>query len=368
MPLKTKDQKIPELIEISKLLLDIENFRLPIEEAKGADQEKLMKILERDFELNVIAESLIDNGYFDEEPLISIPGPSDNFIIVEGNRRLATLKFLLQPEFHRISYQPKYWEDAAKRIKFDISRVPILKYSNRQELSKFLGYRHIAGILKWDPLSKARYIDSLVEQKGDDADFGIVARETGSTKPAIRDNYIAHRIYLQAKSDFGIDTSKLEENFSVFYRSLSSPLITDFIGLKKDIHPRQLRKPVSRKKAAVLEELIGYIHGTNKVDAVIRDSRQLTDLGEILDNKEALDDLRRYRDFDHAFQLSGGEERRLKENLKKANRYLSDALKDVHQYKDSKEISFLIIRFWKTALEVIRHFPKVKDGVEKNFD
>lgn len=365
MPKEIQEYKIPDLEEVSKLLLDAKNYRLPKEEIHKADQVELLKILERDFDLNTIAESMIDNGYFAEEPLIVIPGPSDNFIVVEGNRRLATLKFLIQKDCRSVSYQQKYWENASKRLKYNLSKVPVIKYSNRQDLTRFLGFRHIAGILKWDPLSKARFIDALVEQRDKDVDFAEIARETGSRKSTIRDNYIAYRILLQAKENFEIDTSKLEKNFGVFYRSLGTPAIANFIGLKKDLPSKKLKNPIPPKKVSALEELIGYIHGIENILPVITDSRQLTDLGEILESKDAHDSLRRYRVFDLAFQLSGGEERRLIENLKKATHYLKEALRDTYQYKYSKEVEDLMNLFWATALEIIRHFPKVQGKAEE---
>ncbi len=195
--------------------------------------------------------------------------------------------------------------------------------------------------MKWDPLAKARFISSLVEQKGAGADFTEVARETGSRKPTIRDNYIAYCILLQARDTFEIDTSKLEKNFSVFYRALSNPSFTEFISLNKDRSPKDLRMPIPAKKATALEELIGYIHGTNKVDAVLTDSRQLTKLGEILSSKAAYNHLRVNRNLDQAYQLTGGEERRLIDNLNSASFYLDDALRDAHRYKGSARVARL---------------------------
>jgi hypothetical protein len=72
--------------------------------------------LYRDFNIDELADSMAQNGYFDEEPLVAIPKilpgnliyeelSSENFenyikqettefVVVEGNRRLATIKIL----------------------------------------------------------------------------------------------------------------------------------------------------------------------------------------------------------------------------------------------------------------------------------
>lgn len=366
MPQQTQNRKTPQWIDVSKLLLDSKNYRLS-EGAHSFDQSQLLKELERDFELNVIAESLADNGYFVEEPLIAIPDSSNRFIVVEGNRRLATLKFILQPELRHLSSDPEYWGDVSRRLKYDISEVPVIVYENREELIGFLGHRHIAGIVKWDPLPKARFISSLIEREKREVDFAEVARETGSRAHTIRNNYIAYRVFLQARDVFGIDTSELEKNFSIFYRAIVNPVFTDFLGLNKDVSPKAMRIPVPKGKANALRELIGFIHGTKEEEPVLTDSRQLTKLADVLDNKEAYNHLKNFRNLEQAFQLSGGEERRLIGNLNKASVYLDDALRDAHRYKQSKKVARLVERCMETMLEIIVKFPEIKKKLEIKF-
>jgi hypothetical protein len=354
----------PQEIEVSSLLLDDHNFRLNEKEAKGASQETLLKILERDFELSTIAESLIDNGYFLEEPLSGIPEPkgSGKYIVVEGNRRLATLKFLVQPDYRKVSFQGEYWDAAAERLKYDLSRVPVILYKDREELTNFLGFRHIAGIIRWDPLMKARFIHHLVERRGKTANFSDIARETGSKTSTIRDNYIAYRILCQARDKYEIDTSNLEEHFSVFYRAISDRAIIDFIGLNKNLPISQLKNPIRESKASALKELIGFIHGTGTEEPVITDSRQITRLGEILDSREALLSLRRYRSLSQAIQLTGGEARRLIENLERAIYYMKNSLQDTFQYKNDMHVQETFLKLWSVAQELKKSFPDENEG------
>jgi len=366
MPQQIQNRKVSQWINVSKLLLDSKNYRLS-EGAHSFDQSQLLKELEKDFELNVIAESLADNGYFVEEPLIAIPDSSDRFIVVEGNRRLATLKFILQQELRHLSSDPEYWEDVSRHLQHDISEVPVIVYDNREELIRFLGHRHIAGIIKWDPLPKARFISSLIERKGKEADFSEVARETGSRANTIKNNYIAYCTFLQARDVFDIDTSELEKNFSIFYRAIINPVFIDFIGLNKDISPKEMRTPIPKGKASALRELIGFIHGTEEKEPVLTDSRQLSKLADVLDNKEASNHLRNFRNLEQAFQLSGGEERRLIDNLNKASVYLDDVLRDVHRYKQSKKVVKLVDRCMETMLEIIVKFPEIKKKLEIKF-
>jgi len=345
---------------VSQLLLDAHNFRFT-EDALGVSQKELLRILDRDFDLLTIGESLADNGYFVEEPLVVIPDPPSQYIVVEGNRRLAALKLLLDKDLQSTSQDPNAWESLAKRLKEDISEVPVVTYPSRDELTTVLGYRHIAGILKWNPLAKARFINNLIEQKGKGADFAEIARETGSHSDAIRNQYMAYRTYLQAKDVFHIDTSKLERNFSVFYRGITGTRpIAQFIGLSRDKPPQQLRRPVTLDKANALEELIGYIHGTEMVKPVIKDSRELTQLGEVLSSKPALDNLRLTRNLDRAHELVAGESRRLLDNLASASYYLDEALKDAHRHKADAKVKAMVRRCAQTVAQITKHFPEAR--------
>ncbi len=374
MPLTSQRTKIVhsesqppiQWVDVPNLYFDPDNFRLP--EGHGRSQPELLQILDNSFGALEIGESIADNGYFPEEPISAVKDSPEKYTVIEGNRRLAALKFLIDPRARSLSENRDEWEKLAKRMKHDVLKVPVIVYKNRDELVAFLGFRHITGILKWEPLAKAIFIDTLVEKAGGIADFRHVAKTIGSNTPTIRDNYIAYRILLQARDDFDIDTSRLEKNFSVFYRALSSGSISNFIGLKKDRSPEALRKPIPSKSRDVLEKLIGYIHGTEGVEPVITDSRQLTRLGDVLADVEARRILNDTRDLAKAFEMAGGEERRVTENLSSAGFYLDEALRDAHRHTKSAKVGGLVRRCSQSLYQILLSFPSVKEEVFKQRD
>jgi hypothetical protein len=145
-----------QTLPVNILLLDKQNYRLPPESTTWG-QTKLCLALE-DYELFPIAESMADNGYFMEEPLIGIPSEDGQVIIIEGNRRLTTLKFLTDPELRKLSINKEEWEELAEKAlanKHDLTNVPVVVHATRDELDAILGFRHITATLKWDPLCKA---------------------------------------------------------------------------------------------------------------------------------------------------------------------------------------------------------------------
>jgi len=359
------EHKTAEWVKVSQLLFDTQNHRLPKLE-RAPTQESLLRIMDRTFNPEVIGRSIADNGYFAEDPMVVIPADHDRYTVVEGNRRLAALKLLLEPDMRVFSRNPELWNDLAERLKkngFDISEVPVVKHKNRDELRTFLGFRHIAGILKWDPLSKARFINFLIEQSGPDAEFADVARETGAGPNTIRDYYVAYRIYLQAKGDLEIDTNEFEKNFSIMIRALSDKRINDFIRVDKKKNPFQLRKPIRSASSGSLAELIVFIYGTPDEEPVLTDSRQLVKLGAVLANPVALDSLRTNRNLDLAYALTGGQTKSLLENLSKAAYHLQEALRFVHLFKKDPKAIEAVRSCAKDMWAILSNYPQVKSEV-----
>jgi hypothetical protein len=344
-----------ETRKVSELLLDEENFRI-LPEDKVSSQQGLLSLMERDFDLTPIGQSMADNGYFLVEPLIGIPGPNKKVIIVEGNRRLACLRLLTDSEARNSSPNKKMWEELsslAEQNGHDLTAVPVAIYGNREELTSVLGFRHIPGPRRWGPLSKARFINALVERMGKDADFALIARQVGSGRITIRNSYSAYRVYVQARDDFDIDVSKLDDNFGVWYTALNNSNIREYIGLRRDKNPAKLKRPISNKKAEALKEVIDYVHGFKGTTAVIADSRQIARLGEILAVAEGRSMLRKSRDLELAFRSIGGEERTILSNLQTASFYLDEALKSAHRHSSNVGVINLIRQCEQTVVRLL---------------
>src|SRR5215213_7242501 len=172
-------RKRPQLdLKIGQLHLDPNNPRLP-EDKQGKSEREILATLYQDFFLDELAESMSRNGYFDEEPLVGIPEKlprrlrdaephskdfldfikrrETQFTVVEGNRRLAAAKLLLDPT-ERDRLRIKTWPILQEQIAADIAVLPVIVYRTRDEIVPYLGVRHIIGIQKWDSYAKARYI------------------------------------------------------------------------------------------------------------------------------------------------------------------------------------------------------------------
>lgn len=335
MEIRTSPRGNTKRLVPSQLLLDPDNPRLP-EDIDAESQEDLVFALARDYSLLDVGRSITENGYFEEEPLAAVPAGSDppSYTVVEGNRRLASLKLLTDKSMRdairpRLGSPMKEWDALAERTPA-IKDIPVVLYGDREDLLTFMGYRHITGVQQWDPLAKARFVSSLIEDY--DMDFLAAARRIGSNTAHVREIYIAYRVYRQAKEQ-GVDVSKVEDAYGVFTRSMSSRPLKIHIGLATELQattdPKDLKTPVPEDKLVELSELVSWVAGDSSTPAVISDSRQITDLGSVVGTNEALDHLRDTRDLTGAHDLTDGAADRVIKSLLQAQKKLESALRDI---------------------------------------
>lgn len=340
-------------VPIDQLEFDPRNPRLP-DGMENAKQSTLLETLAREYELQQVGQSLADNGYFSEEPLVAVPSrTASHWTVVEGNRRLAALKLLANPDAAPDAYRQR-WSELAVTRKTILTEAPILTYDRREDVTPYLGFRHITGVLPWKPYQKARYIAQLVEESRET--FAQIARTIGSKAPTVREHYVAYALMRQARDAFAIDTSNVEESFGVLRRALSDPNLRTFLGLRLDLEDKALARPIPDSKATELQEVLTWMFGANGEQPVLRDSREIRKLGTVLAKSETADILRATKDLDHAFELAGGEERRLIEQLGKASYHLDQALPMAIRHKNSMDVIRAVGKCRETFKEIDRHF------------
>jgi ParB-like chromosome segregation protein Spo0J len=77
------------------LELDDANPRLP--NGVAHTQEAMINYIATSTSLEDLMSAISQNGFFSGEPLIAIPGDNGKYKVVEGNRRLTSVKLILDP-------------------------------------------------------------------------------------------------------------------------------------------------------------------------------------------------------------------------------------------------------------------------------
>jgi len=81
-------------IELQKIKLDYQNPRLGEFGINiSSTENEILEILWNEMAVNELMYSIVSNGFWDYEPLIILKD-NDDYIAVEGNRRLAAVKLI----------------------------------------------------------------------------------------------------------------------------------------------------------------------------------------------------------------------------------------------------------------------------------
>ena len=148
-----------ETLSIDVLEFDIENPRLP-SNLKGGSESDILEYLETKTRIENLISSIGENGFFSGEAIVVTPHGPDKYTVIEGNRRLAALRLLQDPTK---ASNPRI-ERAARETANKPTEIPVYVVQSRDDTLQYLGFRHISGVQRWDPLAKARYLESLFEK------------------------------------------------------------------------------------------------------------------------------------------------------------------------------------------------------------
>ena len=343
-----------KFVPLSALRLDPFNPRLP-KSLQGQNQEDLAVNLELGFDAYTVAESIAGHGYFNSEPLIVIPSDEKGaWIVVEGNRRLTALIGLTRPEIRAQFAASERWDELASRSTVrDGNQVPVVVAPSRESVIPIVGFRHISGILQWQPFAQARYVAALVDDGNSYAD---VADLIGIEKKKVADLYRDQAIVEQAQR-LGLSTGNMEGAFSLLTVAMSSTKLRDHVGAPLSSRLEPGSDPIPAGKVEELSELISWIFGSETSEPKISDSRQISTLGNVVANPIGLAALRDGDTLDHAKQKVSetgmDPKERLVRRLTASKNALLAAAEDFAEFADEPEVKGLVDEV-EDALDALR--------------
>lgn len=289
------------MIGVKSLRLDSRNPRLP-EEVQGSGQTQLLNYLHNNATLDELIMSFVDNGYFGHEPLI-ISRPDDTGIhdVLEGNRRLAALTILLRLDIAMtLGIEASIFPSPTDEELSKLYDIPCVVVEDREEIHRFLGFRHIGGIKTWSAEAKARYLVAEIsrarEQYPDRDAFQAVGRLVGSNAQGVRNAYIAMKVLVYGRDEFGFDISTIQlHRFGVWNRAMNSPDLRAYIGFGNCRTYNEVEAALGdlqeKQLVEVLED-ISPVEGSQR--PVLGDSRDVTVYAQVLQNDRARQILRKY--------------------------------------------------------------------------
>lgn len=289
-------------IEIDKLMLDSQNPRLPKSKRNGS-QTDIINFLLLESSTIELMEAIGQNGYFPGELLLVVHKEGTNsYIVVEGNRRLCSVKLLNNPEL--AIYKKESVRAIAANVENPPSKLPCLVFNDRSDITKYLGFVHVTGKLSWGLMQKAAYIFEMyqdIRTSNFVDDCKMIAKTIGSKSSYISRLLLSYSLYNRIEDDAfyfieGLSDTTLYLNY--FVDGLNKNNIRKFLNIRVD----NLDQEVNSEH---LKELTTWWFKTSEgVSRVKGDSDSLKKLDAVLGNENAIDAFRRGVPLEKAYSMT----------------------------------------------------------------
>ena len=330
---------------VSQLDLDVNNPRFQVEEHEKS-QIGLANKLIMGYDVLTVAESMARNGFFANEPLVAILDEENagKYIVIEGNRRLTALKALCDADFRQNLFEPETWTKlaAGSPMNGDV-KVPVTVVSDRSKINPILGYRHISGINGWLPLAQARFIARMIDDEK--ATFEETADSVGKARAEVIKMYRDQAVVKQA-ADAGFDIGRIESSFSLVTLAMGSPALREFVSAPLGGDIQVGVDPIPSEKIDDLKEMFGWLFGEGDVPPVIKDSREISKLGKVIQKPLGLDVLRATKNLAEAKAAVDDEGMdplvRVRLRLKAAANAAVSASEDITEFTSDEQVIALI--------------------------
>ena len=296
---------------IDRLLLDPNNYRFIdrkdykfVPDAQAAEepvQQRTRGFIEGKNNENIqdIITSLTANGFLDIDQ-IQVKAIGDKYLVLEGNRRIATLKYLFD-EF-------KNGKDVGKLTESDFKSIDVVEIIGEDDAQHLItmGLHHISGKRRWSAVNEAQLLEDLVykHQKSENE----VCESLGITKYKLRKSIRTLSLIKQYKdSDYGDQFKK--DMYSIFEAVIGSNPIRNWLNWD-DGHYKAT-------DSANLERFFTWISRTDEIERdeddqereikkepIITQYRQIKELAEFINDSKALKRMEEKRSITEGYAYS----------------------------------------------------------------
>ncbi len=355
-------------LRVEQLMFDTENPRLTMDR-KAMSDEEMIGLLWREMAVDEIVDSIAANGFFREEPIIVVPKTpgkmnpeTDDFVVVEGNRRLAAVRLLLDKALQE-KIGARDVPSLSEKIRDDLQKLPAGIYEKRPYVWAYLGFRHINGPKPWDALGKAKFVARVYEEQGLTLDR--IAQQIGDRNVTVKRLYRGFTLLRQAEKQGGFDRADAIANrfyFSHLYTAADQTEFQKFLGIDPE---SSLRKdPVPRSRLKQLGELMLWIYGSreNRKEPLVQTQYpDINTLRAVISAPAGIAALRAGYGLDRAHEIAVGDPQRFREAMVRARENLVQANGTVvNGYAGESDLLALSDEVLKLATRVAEEVQKVR--------
>ncbi|GHT52715.1 hypothetical protein AGMMS49982_13660 [Bacteroidia bacterium] len=296
---------------IDRLLLDPNNYRFidksdykPVSEEQISDdrvQQRTFNFIAGKNNENIsdLIVSFKTNGFLDIDQ-IQVKAVGYQYIVLEGNRRTATLKFLYD--------EYKKGNDVGKLTESDFKSITVVEITEEDPAQHLItmGLHHISGKKRWSAVNESQLVSDLLNKFEMSEDE--ICNSLGITKQKLRRNLRSLSLIEQYKeSDYG-DQFKTDM-YSIFETTVGNPIMKDWINWNDFDY-----KAVNLIN---LERFFSWISQTEEIEIndngeehtvikepIISQYRQIRDLAAFINDEKAVERMEKSRSITEGYTLS----------------------------------------------------------------
>jgi hypothetical protein len=298
-----------ENIEPGKLYLDTHNPRFGL--ADAVNETEALAILVETADLRELWNSISERGFEKFEPLVAME-EDGRLIVLEGNRRLAAVKLLLNPEILS-KESPRRKIPEIDPEKLDTCRdLPVVIVKDRAAAAGYIGFKHVNGPARWSSLAKARFgvrfFEALDGLQSPQERMQSLTKQLGDSRGVIIRLLVAFKIVQQSVQlghfeSLGVDQGDIE--FSHLYTLINNPESREFIGLPRAPLSEALivDEPIPTSHHEKMHEVLGWLYGEKSV--IKSQGTDRPRLQRVLASSEGIRELRLTGDLAAAETVAG---------------------------------------------------------------
>lgn len=287
------------------LSFDAQNPRLVENQENLPDDRAIQNKLWRTMDVAGLVSSILANGFFESEPLYAIID-GEKYVVIEGNRRLAAVKAILDPASIDNGSMEKYIPRITEAIREQLrTSLPVVLMRDRKEAWRFIGFKHVNGAAKWDSYAKAKYIAQVHDDYGVPLDE--IALQIGDSNRITTKLYQGLMVLDQADAQTEFKKNDVYNNrifFSHVYTAINYDIVQQYLGLSL---AEVSQTPVPQEKLPNLEEFMIWVLGSRKqgLPPVVKSQNPgIRQLCGVLKSPTAIQALRNTRDLELAYDMS----------------------------------------------------------------
>lgn len=326
-------------------------------------QRKTKGFIEGDKRENIkdLISSFKANGFIDVDVIQVRDLGSNNYLVLEGNRRVTTLK-ALQEDYENGKDIGNLNPEIFKKIPFEIHN------NEHKEMHLIvMGLKHISGNKKWSAINQAQLIYDFLKPYFDTDEYWgkeVQLHESlGITKVKLRTTQRAYHLILAYKrSDYG-DQFK-SNDYSIFEEISKRPSIKEWIGWDDNSYLATNYNNLQRLFSWISKtEELDEDEGENKeIEPIISKSVEIRDLALFIKNENALSIMEDKRSVSRALLASGEIERKeydnvlsdLKNNIEKLSTLKAFVSSEDREILSKLQKDFDDVMPQKSSLEMLR--------------